>query len=281
MEEQMYDIIETETLDDGTKVEVLQFKKLSGSSDLRVANHLFFAANSGMSLKMVRITLTNSHIRLEPGALYFMKGNLEMKSNTGGGIKKGLARKMLTGESMFVSEIHGSGEVYLEPSFGHFVLYRIDSQDKAIICDKGLFYAGTAGVDVGTAMQKNISSALLGGEGLFQTKVEGEGIAVLYSPVPFDEIQKVVLSQEKLSVDGNFALLRTEGVEFKVEKSSKSFVSTSKTGEGLLQTFSGSGKVWLAPTQGVYAQLTAPNGLLELALPPGAKTAKGNSNTKK
>ncbi len=270
MDEQMYEILESDTLSDGTKVEVLQFRTLSGSSDLRVANHLYFAANSGMRLKMVRVTLNDSHIRLEPGALYFMKGNLEMKSNTGG-LKKGLARKMLSGESMFVSEVHGTGEVYLEPSFGHFLLYRIQEQDRAIIIDKGLFYAGTAGLDIKASMQKNLSSALFGGEGLFQTKIEGEGIVILYSPVPMDEIQKVTLSNDKLSVDGNFALLRTEDVEFKVEKSSKSLISAGKTGEGLLQTFSGNGNVWLAPTQGVYSQLSSAHGLAALALPPGVK----------
>ena len=49
--------------------------------------------------------------------------------------------------------------------------------------------------------------------------------------------------------------MRTGGVNFKAEKSSKSWMSTAVSGEGLLQTFSGTGKVWLAPTQGVYEQL--------------------------
>jgi uncharacterized protein (AIM24 family) len=67
----------------------------------------------GMRLKMIRITLNNA--RLEPGALYFMKGHLEIKASSGGGIMKGLSRKMLSGETFFVNEIHGAGE----PSFGH------------------------------------------------------------------------------------------------------------------------------------------------------------------
>ena len=72
---------------------------------------------------MVRITLNNSHARVEPGALYYMKGKLEMKASTGGGILKGLSRKLLSGETFFVNEIHGTGEIYLEPTFGHFLLH--------------------------------------------------------------------------------------------------------------------------------------------------------------
>lgn len=276
-----FEVIDRVDLTDGTIVEVLQFGKLEGSADLRVANNLFFAEQSGMRLKMVRINLVNSHARIEPGALYYMKGNLEMKASSGGGMLKGLSRKLLSGETFFVNEIHGSGQIYLEPTFGHFFLNRINPEDDAIIVDKGLFYGGTAGLDIGSHMQKNISSALFGGEGMFQTKIEGDGIAILYSPVPISEIQKFYLQGEKLSVDGNFALLRSESVQFRAEKSSKSWVATSVSGEGLLQTFTGTGHVWIAPTQGIYEQLSSARGLANMALPPGSSHTNTETSTKK
>ena len=46
-------------------------------------------------------------------------------------------------------------------------------------------------------------------------------------------------------------------------------MSSAVSGEGLLQTFSGTGKVWLAPTQGVYEQLATTEGMALLAQPPG------------
>jgi uncharacterized protein (AIM24 family) len=281
MNNEMYEVIDSVSTDDGTVVEVLQYPQLAGSADLRVARNLFYATKSGMRLKMIRIKLNNSHARIEPGALYFMKGNLEMKASSGGGIIKGLSRKMLSGETFFVNEIHGVGEIYLEPSFGHFFLYHIEKDDKAIIVDKGLFYAGTAGLDIGSVMQKKISSALFGGEGLFQTKILGEGIAVLYSPVPVTEIQKIQLNNEKLSVDGNFTLLRSEGIEFRAEKSSKSWVKASVSGEGLLQTFSGTGSVWIAPTQGIYELLSTSEGISQMSLAPGTMNTKTETTTKK
>ena len=107
-----FEVIDSVDLGTGTVVEVLQFKQLAGSADIRVAKNLYFAEHSGMRLKMVRISLVNSHARIEPGALYYMKGDLEMKASSGGGILKGLSRKMLSGETFFVNEIQGSGEMY-------------------------------------------------------------------------------------------------------------------------------------------------------------------------
>ena len=99
------------------------------------------------------------------------------------------------------------------------------------------------------------------------------GIAILCSPVPSQEIIKYQLNNEKLFVDGNFALMRSENIDFKVEKSSKNWISTGVSREGLLQTFEGNGYVWIAPTQGIYDKLVARN-IQELF------SQKGTSNTK-
>jgi uncharacterized protein (AIM24 family) len=276
-----FEILESIETEEGSVVEIVQYPMLKGSADIRTAENLYFANQSGMHLKMIRVKLNNSNIRVEPGALYFMKGHLEMKASTGGGIMKGLARKMVSGESFFVSQIHGTGEIYLEPTFGHFFLHRIDKNEGGVIVDKSLFYAGTAGLDISSAAQKNVSSALFGGEGLFQTKITGSGIAVLYSPVPKDEIIRYNLSGDKLSVDGNFALMRSEQITFRAEKSSKSWVATSSvSGEGLLQTFEGSGYVWVAPTQGIYEKLASVEGLRSLAVPPGTRHTQTSSSSK-
>jgi len=278
-QEGMQIIAKAETPD--ATVEVIQYPILRGSSDTRTAETLFFAAQAGMRLKMVRITLKNSKVRAEPGALYFMKGQLEIKASTGGGLIKGLARKITSGESFFVNEIHGTGVIYLEPTFGHFFLHAIEEGSPGIICDKGMFYAGTSKLDVSAAMQKNISSGLFGGEGWWQTSIKGTGVAVLFSPVPVQEVQRINLNNDKLSVDGNFALMRTAGVTFKAEKSSKSWLATSVSGEGLLQTFSGTGSVWIAPTQGVYEKMITMAGLRDIAAPPGSMgTATNMKNPK-
>lgn len=280
IDDEKFEVLNQATID-GATIEVVAYTELKGSSDTRAAETLFFASQAGMRLKMVRIRLNDSKIRAEPGALYYMHGDLEIRTSTGGGLLKGLARKVTSGESFFVNEIHGTGTIYLEPTFGHFFIHELNANDAGVVCDKGMFYAGVGNLDVGASIQKNVSSGLLGGEGWWQTSITGTGIAILFSPVPSEEVEQIQLNNDKLSVDGNFALMRTKGIEFKAEKSSKSWVATSVSGEGLLQTFSGSGSVWLAPTQGVYEKMASDTGLQALAAPPGSRSTNTNTNPPK
>jgi uncharacterized protein (AIM24 family) len=263
-----FDLVESEVIP-GAVFEVVQYKTLKGSDDLDVAEKVFFANQANIHLKMLRVTLDKSELLIEPGALYFMKGNLQLESGVQGGIAKGLMRKFLTGETLFQSKIKGTGEIYLEPGFGHYLLFNID--DDALIFDKGAFHCGSAGLEVSAKIQQNVSSALFGGEGFFQTQVKGSGVVVLNSPVPIAELLSYDLAAgEKLSVDGNFAFVRTASVSFHAEKSGKSLFQSVTSGEGLLQTFTGPGMVWIAPTQGVYDKMKLQQGLANLSHAPGS-----------
>ena len=69
---------------DGLKAEILEYKSLKGSSDIQLAGNLFLAKESGMSLKQVKVTLNNSSVTTESGALYYMKGHIEADNKIGG-----------------------------------------------------------------------------------------------------------------------------------------------------------------------------------------------------
>ncbi len=263
-----FTVIESEQVA-GAIFDVVRYEKLLGSDDLNVAEKIFFANQANIYLKMVRVTLQNSELLIEPGALYFMKGHLQLESTTGGGIAKGLMRKFLTGETLFQSRIKGSGEVFLEPSFGHYLLFNIEND--ALIFDNSAFCCASHGIEVSAKLQSNISSALFGGEGFFQTQAAGTGVVVLVSPVPVAELVVYELAAgEKLSVDGNFAFVRTASVSFHAEMSSKSIFGTVVSGEMLLQTFTGPGMVWVAPTQGVYDKMKQPYGVSTISHTQGS-----------
>ncbi len=267
-----FELVESEAIP-GAVFEVVQYKTLKGSDDLEVAEQVFFANQADIHLKMLRVTLDKSELLIEPGALYFMKGNLQLESAMQGGIAKGLMRKFMTGETLFQSKIKGSGEIYLEPSFGHYLLFNIDKD--ALILDKRAFHCASAGLEVSAKMQQNVSSALFGGEGFFQTQVKGSGVVVLNSPVPVSELLTYDLAAgEKLSVDGNFAFVRTATVSFQAEKSGKSLFQSVTSGEGLLQTFTGPGMVWIAPTQGVYDKMKFQHSISSLSHAQGSMGTK-------
>jgi uncharacterized protein (AIM24 family) len=239
-----------------TKIEVLEYQNLGGNDNFPVAEKLFFAQKSNIKLRQVRITLNNSSLTAESGALQFMKGNIALKSFGGNGAKgffKGIASSVLANESMIKPQYQGTGIIYLEPSFKHYMIVELNNEE--IIADKGLFYCCESSVSVSVQAMKNISSAIAGGEGLFQTKVSGSGFCVFEIPIPEEELVEFELQNEMVQVDGNFTLFRLGNIDFTVEKSTKSIFGSVASGEGLLQTFRGTGKVIIAPTLPVYEKL--------------------------
>lgn len=251
-----------------SKFQVLEFDSLDGATDVATAFGLQVMNEGKIKLRQVRIILDDSAVKLESGALSYMKGDISIKAKTGGvvGLGKKFINSKLTGETMFKPTYEGTGEIFLEPSFGHYAL--VELEDEQIIVDDGLFYACEEDIEIGAAMQKSVSSMLLGNEGLYQTSVKGSGIVVLEIPVPESEIFKCKLFNDTLKVDGNFAVLRTGNVKFSVEKSS-SIIGSVTNGEGLLNVYSGTGEVWLLPTLSVYKDLRI-SGLTQMSNPGGA-----------
>jgi len=238
-----------------SKFQILEYENLDGATEAETAFGLNAIKQSGIKLKQIRIILNDSAVKLEPNSLSYMKGNIEVKNKSGGllGFGKKIITSKLTGETAFRPTYSGNGEIFLEPSFGHFAL--VELEDDEIIVSDNMFYGCEDGIDVNAAIQKNISSAFLGNEGLYQTRIEGSGIVALKVPVPESEIFKCILINDTLKVDGNFAILRTGNIEFSVEKSSKSIVGTMVSGEGLVNVYRGTGEVWLTPTKNVYKEL--------------------------
>ncbi len=261
------DVMENENL----RIEVLENVKLSGARSGRVAEQLFYMEKSGIKLKNVKVTLKKGALKVESGALFFMKGKVNVKSKPSKGLLKNLGTNLLAGEKMFKPEYSGEGEIWLEPSFGHFKILELNNEE--IIVDKGMFYGCDSDMGVSAVMQKNISSAMLGGEGLFQTKIRGTGLVVLSIPVPLNEVMIYQLHDEELKVDGNFAILRKGNIEYSIQMVSKGIIGTMISGEGLVETFKGSGEVWLAPTQSIYEKMNNGHGMHSVPI-------NGSSNTK-
>lgn len=245
-----------------SKFQILEYENLDGATDAETVFGLNAIRQSGIKLKQIRIILDDSAVKLEPNFLSYMKGNIEIikknieiKNKSGGllGFGKKIIASKLIGETEFKPTYSGSGEIFLEPSFGHFAL--IELEDDQIIVGDNMFHGCEDGIEVNVATQENVPSEFLGNKGLYQIRIEGSGIVALKVPVPETEIFKCILIDDTLKVDGDFAILRTGNIEFSVEKSSKSIIGTMASEEGLVNIYRGTGEVWLAPTKNIYKDL--------------------------
>lgn len=238
------------------KFQILEYDDLQGSSDLSSAFMLSYMRSANIKLRQVKISLHDSSVFVESGALSFMRGNLDASSNVGGpgGLVKKFISSTLTGEHVIKPLFSGTGEVLLEPSFNHYVLLSLEEGEEVIVDDK-MFFAAEGTVTLGAKAIRSISGAVLGRETLFQTSLKGPGIAVLEVPVPEQEIFKYKLNNDTLKVDGNIAFLRSGSIDFTVERSTSTLVGTAVAGEGFLHVYRGTGEVWLMQTKQVYDQI--------------------------
>lgn len=204
-----------------------------------VPSLLSFSVEEKQMLKMVKVEMQNAMFRCESGAMYYMQGNLQIESKMPSA--GGLLKSMVTKETAFKPTISGTGTVYLEPSFGEFTVMELHNE--TWILDKGAYYASEMGIEVGLWTNKAISG-FFSGEGFFQTQVSGSGKVIVVSNGPLEEINLV---NDRLVVDGSFAVARTAGIEFTVNKATKGLFSSWTSGEGLVNTFTGTGKVLIAP----------------------------------
>lgn len=247
-------IIDKATFGNDT-IEIVELTELKGARTGMTAQQLFYMKQSGVTLKFVRVRLNGGIVTTEAGALYYSKGNIQNNVEVGGvsGVAKKMFKSALTQEKAFNPQYSGVGEVVLEPTFAHYILLELN--DESFIVDKSLYYCSIGNVEVKPVAQSNVSSALMGGEGLFQTKITGTGAVVLAIDVPMDEIEIYNLNNERVQVDGNFAILRSSSIKFSVQKSAKGLISSALGGEGFLQTFEGTGMVWIAPTSPAYRKM--------------------------
>lgn len=237
------------------KIEILEYQKLLGGRNPYAAEMLSHMEKQNMRVRQAAIYLTNDAVKVEPGAMSYFKGNLEMVSGvTPGNLLGRMFTGAVTGEATAQPEYRGTGLVVLEPTFKHLITLELQAGEE-IIVDKGMFFAAQGSANVSAYMQRNISSAALGGEGIFQTSIKGPGLVILECAVPMCEIDIVEMENDTLKVDGNFAVLRTGNIEFTVERSAKTLIGSAVSGEGLVNVYRGTGQVWLAPTIKVYESM--------------------------
>jgi uncharacterized protein (AIM24 family) len=207
-------------------------------------------------VRLMKVTLQDETVRTESGALYYMRGaiTMETKSPSVGGLIKALA----TGESIFRPTYTGSGQLFLEPTFGGYHVFEVGGKDW--ILEDGAYWVSESGVQLDVFREKALT-AFKSGEGFmdFQTKLSGHGKVAVCAQGPVEVTQ---LQNEKLLVDGKYVLARESGLSYKVERSTKSLLGSATSGEGLLRTYEGTGTVMMAPIpywrQRLFANLSGP-----------------------
>lgn len=223
------------------------------------ASVAYFMHEMNVRKRQVLCCLNNSSVKIQAGAMQWTAGAIESATGVKGvGDFLGKAFKgAVTNESAVKPLYQGNGLLMLEPTYKHIIVEDVSQWGPGMVLDDGLFLACDANLQENIVARNNASSALLGGEGLFNLCLAGQGFAVLESPVPREELIELVLDNDCVKIDGNMAVAWSASLQFTVEKSSKSFLGSAVNGEGLVNVYRGSGRILLAPT--INESTVAPN----------------------
>ena len=239
------------------------FHVLEYQSDASVApenaRNEYFMSKMGVRRRQIVIELNGKESAIiQAGSMQWMAGHV--KATTGikgvGDFVGKMVKGAITKETAVKPEYVGNGILVLEPTYKYLILVDVGSWgEKGMTIEDGIFYACSGTVKNKLTARKTISSTVLGKEGFFNLSLVGEGVAALESNVPYEELIEVELDNDELKIDGNLADCWSSGLEFTVERSTKTLVGSAVSGEGLVNVYRGTGKVLMspvAPTASLY-----------------------------
>ena len=209
----------------------------------------YYASRMNVRKRQVLIELQNDAYITSAGAMQWTLGNVQAVTDVKGvGDFLGKAIKgSVTKESAVKPKYQGTGLLMLEPSYRHLIIEDLSAWGSGMVLDDGMFLACESSVDYNVIMRSNLSSAVLGNQGLFSLKLSGNGLAVLESPVPREELIEIELQNDVVRIDGNYAVAWSDTLEFTVEKSGKSLIGSAISAEGFVNVYKGTGKILIAP----------------------------------
>lgn len=182
-------------------------------------------------------------IKAESDAMVTMSSTIDVSGNMEGGLLQGLGR-MLAGEKFFFQNLtatRGPGEVLLAPSIpGGIIDVELDGSYELCVQKDG-FLAATQNIEVSTQMQ-NLTKGLFSGEGFFIVKIKGRGTVFVNSYGAIHAIN--IPDNEEVIIDNGHLVAWPDYMHYTMEKaSSKGWISSITSGEGLVCRFRGPGTV--------------------------------------
>lgn len=229
------------------------FKVLEHNSDLSVtketAQEEYFASQMNVRRKQLVCDLSVSDVNIQVGAMQWMAGDVSMSTGIkgAGDLLGKMFRGAVTGEAAVKLEYTGDGIVVLEPTYKHILLVNTDDWGGSLVVEDGMYLASESSLKQKAIARSNLSSAVLGGEGLFSLGFQGSGIVALESNSPWTELIEVELENDIIKIDGNMAIAWSTGLNFTVERASKSLIGSASSGEGFVNVYQGTGKILMSP----------------------------------
>ncbi|MCK5191249.1 MAG: TIGR00266 family protein [Methylococcales bacterium] len=209
----------------------------------------------GHDIQMVEIALDPGEaVIAEAGTMTYLEQDITFEAKMGDGSASGvmgklfgLGKRMLTGESVFLTHFTNKGKTQRHVGFsapfpGSIIPLNLAELGEEVICQKDSFLAAALGTQVDVAFHKRLGSGFFGGEGFILQRLRGDGMAFIHAG---GTILKKELKNETLRLDTGCLVGFCGDIDYDI-KMSGGLKSMFFGGEGMfLATLSGTGSVWI------------------------------------
>lgn len=209
----------------------------------------------GTSAQTVEIILDPGEtVIAEAGAMNYMTEGIRFEARMGDGSSNGLlgklwgaGKRMLTGESLFMTHFTNEGQGkqrvgFAAPYPGTVVPVDLAQVGGQLVCQKDAFLCAAHGTRIGIAFNKRLGAGFFGGEGFILQKLEGDGLAFVHAG---GTVIRKELNNETLRLDTGCLVAFTQGIDYDIGLAG-GLKSMLFGGEGiLLATLRGTGTVWI------------------------------------
>ncbi len=207
----------------------------------------------------------------EAGGMMYMEDGIEMETIFGDGSQQnsgflgalmGAGKRLLIGESMFMTVFQNRGQgkkrvAFGAPYPGKIIPVRLPDVGGELLAQKDAFLCAAKGVTLGIAFTKRFGAGLFGGEGFILERLQGDGLAFIHAGGTIYE--RELAPDEVIRVDTGCIVAFQPTVDYDIQ-----YVGKIKTaffgGEGLFfATLRGPGRIWLQslPLSRLAGRITA------------------------
>jgi len=209
----------------------------------------------GHDIHMVEVELDpNETVIAEAGAMTYLEQDIAFEAKMGDGSAQGLmgsllgmGKRMLTGESVFLTHFSNEGSqkrkvAFSAPYPGSIIPLNLAELGEEVICQKDAFLAAALGTQVDIAFQKRLGSGFFGGEGFILQRLRGDGMAFVHAG---GTVIRKQLNNETLRLDTGCLVGFSGDIDYDIQLSG-GLKSMFFGGEGMvLATLKGTGSVWI------------------------------------
>ena len=193
----------------------------------------------------------------EAGGMMFMEDGIAMETIFGDGSQQnsgflgalmGAGKRLLTGESLFMTVFQNRGTGKKKVAFGapypgKIIPVHLSEVGGELLAQKDAFLCAAKGVSLGIAFTKRLGAGFFGGEGFILERLQGDGFAFMHAGGTI--FQRDLAAEEILRVDTGCIVAFQPSVDYDIQMDG-GIKSALFGGEGLFfATLRGPGKIWL------------------------------------